>query len=117
MRSMGRRFYASASAYRVFPSSRDLSLTRTGAHMNRAAGATHTRSKRYWRRVIAIVAVAGIALLAAAPFFVPELRWRIDILVAKANGKIGDLSWKELVTWLSPGTGLYLKDLSLEPNP
>ena len=68
-----------------------------------------------------VLLVAGTALAVAAVILIaPRLdivRWRLDVIEHKANGKIADLSWTELLRMLRPGSGYYLEELAVAPNP
>lgn len=56
-------------------------------------------------------------LLGVVAYVVPEVRWRIAIIVLKATGQIDDISFADLVRMMAPGSGFYLKPLAETHNP
>ncbi|HEX4634445.1 MAG TPA: hypothetical protein VH163_11445, partial [Gemmatimonadales bacterium] len=62
------------------------------------------------RRVIIVLGVL-VAVLALA-LIVPGTRWRLQIVAAKARGRIPDLGWADLIRMIRPGSGVYLEPLA-----
>lgn len=59
--------------------------------------------------------VCGLALLSA--WRVDGIRWRAEVVVRMAAGKIDDLSWPEFMRMILPGSGYYLEPLRNSSNP
>jgi alcohol dehydrogenase (cytochrome c) len=74
------------------------------------------------RRVLVaclVLVLAGVLAVftVAAPLLPTDLRWRVSILGAKLTGRLPDIPIRELVTWLRPGSPVYLASLAGEFNP
>ena len=73
-------------------------------------------------RPLALGSMLGLLLLAAAGWmaarhFGPqELQWRVRVVEAKARGQLDEIPLIELMTWLLPGSPLYLASLAQNPN-
>ena len=67
-----------------------------------------------------VLKLAGIAIACGivAYSFVPEVRWRADVLVLMATGQIEDISYAELIPKLIPGNPFYVENIgdSLSPH-
>lgn len=67
-----------------------------------------------------VLLVASVLFLGCVFYFSltnDGIRWRIEVLGAKATGELTDLSWGELITMIKPGSPYYLKNLTETPNP
>jgi alcohol dehydrogenase (cytochrome c) len=65
---------------------------------------------------LGLIALAGVAFLAArfvAPF---ELQWRLRVLEAKVRGDLGEIPLRNLIGWLAPVSPVYLAGLAESPN-
>jgi alcohol dehydrogenase (cytochrome c) len=67
------------------------------------------------RSLTAILAV--LALLVAAAYRTPDVRWRVGVVALKVTGKLPELPWHDLFPMLKPGSGFWLAPLIDEPNP
>ncbi len=72
--------------------------------------------KRFFIVVTVLFSLAVVAV-GAAVLTVPQLKWRGQLLMMKAQGRIFELSWGELVSMLRPGSGYYLEGLIVTGNP
>jgi alcohol dehydrogenase (cytochrome c) len=57
------------------------------------------------QRSALLLGASGVLVigLAAAVFLVPQLRWRAKVVLLKATGKMHDVEWSDLATFLLPG--------------
>jgi alcohol dehydrogenase (cytochrome c) len=70
-----------------------------------------------FRRLVLMLLLLGIVAVGAIYAFIPTVQWRVDVLVLKATGKISDISVRELVHMMAPGSGFYLESLAETHNP
>jgi alcohol dehydrogenase (cytochrome c) len=61
---------------------------------------------------LVLLVVLGVLAAGAAAMVVPDLRWRTDLLVAKARGGYPEASWEEFLRMLRPGSGIWLEKLA-----
>jgi alcohol dehydrogenase (cytochrome c) len=48
---------------------------------------------------------------------IPATRWRTEILLYRATGRIQDITWSDLIRMLRPGSDIYLERLAETRNP
>ena len=58
-----------------------------------------------------------VACILAALLGSDGARWRVEVVGLRAGGELADLSWRELLAMIRPGSPYYLRDLSKTPNP
>ena len=74
------------------------------------------------RRRIALTVIFGLLLLIVAGFIAlrrlapPDMQWRLQVLEAKASGRLSEIPLRSLLTWLAPGSPVYLAPLAQTPN-
>ena len=73
------------------------------------------------RKRVLLIGLAGCVLLAGAMFAAvasnDDIRWRAEVVAAKAAGRIPGIDWSQLLRMLRPGSGYFLQDLATNPNP
>lgn len=62
------------------------------------------------------LALVGVALVAVRFVAPPELEWRLRVLETKFRGDLGDIPLRNLITWLVPGSPVYLAAVAENPN-
>jgi alcohol dehydrogenase (cytochrome c) len=67
--------------------------------------------------IILSLSITGIVVLAGTFFFVPELKWRMQVAALAATGKIPDIEFTHLLRMLKPGSGQYVYGLVETRNP
>ena len=73
--------------------------------------------RKFVRKFLLPAAALGLLAVAAVIATTPELMWRAQLIAMKAQGRVYDLSWGELLKMARPGSGYYLKDLVDSGNP
>lgn len=68
-------------------------------------------------RVWVSTLVVLLVVLLAGTVTIPQARWRAQVVLLKARGRLPDISWPELVHMLMPWSGYYLKPLLETQNP
>jgi len=61
--------------------------------------------------VLAAAAFAGLKILAP-----PEVQWRLRVVEAKVRGDLGEVPLRNLVSWLAPGSPVYLEQVAENSN-
>jgi len=62
--------------------------------------------------VLVLVLVVPLAVRSS-----PGLKWRADVVWAKATGQLNDIAWTQLLPMLKPASGFYLEPLAETRNP
>ncbi|MGC2518231.1 MAG: PQQ-dependent dehydrogenase, methanol/ethanol family [Burkholderiales bacterium] len=65
---------------------------------------------------LGLVALAGVAFVAARFVAPPELQWRLRVVEAKVRGDLGQIPLRNLIAWLAPGSPVYLAAVAENPN-
>jgi alcohol dehydrogenase (cytochrome c) len=63
--------------------------------------------------IIALPGVAFVALRFVAP---AEVQWRVRVVEAKVRGDLEEIPLRNLITWLAPGSPVYLEAVAENPN-
>src|SRR5215831_4938973 len=71
---------------------------------------------KYSKRVFLAGAIFLLLLFIGLSFLNRDVRWRFAVLEAKAAGKIPEIPFFTLFSWLRPGTPVYLEGLATVPN-
>jgi alcohol dehydrogenase (cytochrome c) len=69
---------------------------------------------------LAWLLVVGVAIAAIGLSIVvmrsDALEWRARVVYAKLSGTLPEIPYRELITWLAPGSPVYLEPLAANPN-
>ena len=65
---------------------------------------------------LGLIALAGVAFVAARFVSPPELQWRLRIVEAKIRGNLEEIPLRNLIPWLAPGSPVYLAAVAENPN-
>jgi cytochrome c553 len=65
---------------------------------------------------LGLIALAGVAFVAARIVAPPELQWRLRVVEAKVRGDLGEIPLRNLIAWLAPGSPVYLAEVAENPN-
>jgi alcohol dehydrogenase (cytochrome c) len=65
---------------------------------------------------VVLVALAGAAFLSARLAAPPELQWRLRVVEAKIRGNLAEIPFRNLITWLAPGSPVYLTTVAENSN-
>ena len=65
---------------------------------------------------LGLIALAGVAIVAVRFVAPPELQWRLRVVEAKVRGDLQEIPLRNLITWLAPGSPVYLAEVAENPN-
>jgi alcohol dehydrogenase (cytochrome c) len=63
-------------------------------------------------RIVAILVALGIVAVAGT-----HANWRLEIMALKISGDLPELPWRDLLSMIEPGSGIWLQPLAESPNP
>jgi alcohol dehydrogenase (cytochrome c) len=69
------------------------------------------------RSRLVLFAVAAFVVVAVGLAAVPQLRWRVHVLFLHVTGKIPDITLREVVTYMMPGSDQVMTELIEKRNP
>jgi alcohol dehydrogenase (cytochrome c) len=72
--------------------------------------------RRLLLTLLAVLIVLGVAAVELARRISPEVAWRVAVVSAKLRGDVPDLRWSALLTWLRPGSPVYLAPVAENTN-
>ncbi|MEO8225765.1 MAG: PQQ-binding-like beta-propeller repeat protein [Gammaproteobacteria bacterium] len=68
------------------------------------------------RRSVSLYAALGLVLAAIVVAGVPELNWRVQVILLKVRGELPGIPAGQLISWLRPGSPVWLGGLPDRPN-
>jgi alcohol dehydrogenase (cytochrome c) len=63
-----------------------------------------------------VIVLAGVTYLAARSVAPPEVQWRVRVVEAKVRGDLSEIPLRNLITWLAPGSPIYLAAVAENPH-